>query len=175
MADLHNDVRMLFEIFDDTQNRVLHDRIWTGEGTLTFEGHDWIGVGAIVAVSEAKAEFGAPSSRLELAIAATDPAVRAAAERDPGPRRCELRWIYATDGETWQAVPRRHVGRLSAPVLGETTFSVTLELESGDRDNLAPVMWSDQDFRRRSEGGVTYGGGAYLAELEAGLTVRWPA
>ena len=168
------DVRILFELAPTTGPMTLADRLWSGEGVLTFEGEQWQGAGGIVEISAASAESGAPSSRFELSIGATDPSVRATT-RDPGPRGCTIRWIVSDDdGATWTAVPRRVIGRLSAPQLEADRIRVTLELENGDRIPRAPVLWSDQDFRSRDTESVTFGGGVYLAELEAGVQVEWP-
>ena len=169
-----NDVRILFELAPTTGAMTLADRLWSGEGVLTFEGEQWQGVGGVVEINAASAESGAPSSRLEITLAATDPSVRATV-RDPGPRGCTIRWIVSDDeGATWTAVPRKVIGRLSAPLLESDRIRLTLELENGDRIPRAPVLWSDQDFRSRDTEGVTFGGGVYLAELEAGVQVEWP-
>ena len=170
--DSEHDMRILFEVLSDTQNAFLNDRVWTGIGNLTFGGQTYTGIGSVVDIAPAPSEMGAPSSRMTLVLAASDPAVRAAAFRDPGPRKCRLRWIYSTDeGATWTAVPRQVSAILSSPVLGPATYSLTLELETGERDPNAPKFWSDQDFLTRD---AAYKGGRFAQALEEGLFVEWP-
>ena len=170
-----NDVRIIFEV-EAGSPPTGYDRVWTGEGILTFEGNEYLPGGGLIAVSPAVSEAGAPSRRLELTLDTSDATVRAAI-RDPGPRVATMRWIVSTDGgATWSAVPRRVVGRLSAPRRpSPDELVLSIELESGDRIRKAPAMWSDQDWRQLDTELVTYGGGEYLAQLEAGLTVQWPA
>ena len=167
-----HDMRILFEVLSDEQNAFLNDRVWTGIGDLVFGGDTFKGIGNVVDVAPAPSEMGAPSTRMDLILAATDPAVRAAAFRDPGPRKCRLRWIFSTDdGVTWTAVPKQVSAILSSPILGPATYSLTLELETGERDPNAPKFWSNQDFQTRD---ASYTGGRFAQALEEGLFVEWP-
>ena len=167
-----HDMRILFEVLSDEQNAFLHDRVWTGIGDLTFESAVYKGIGGVVDMAPAVSEMGAPSSRMDLVLDATDPMVRAAAFRDPGPRKCRLRWITSDDnGATWTAVPKQVRAILTSPILGPATYSLTLELETGERDPEAPKFWSNQDFLTRSP---EYQGGRFAQALEEGIFVEWP-
>ena len=172
-VELLYDVRMVLEIVDPS-NYWPNDNLWTGEGSLTVDGTTYSGVGRVVSVGEVADEIGPPSSRIEIAIDATDAATRAAALRDFGRLGTRLRWIWRTRSGDWAFVRRSYVGTLSEGGVAGSVYTVELELEKGEGDLVRPLIWSHETCVERSPTGAEYLGMEYMAQLESGLAVVWP-
>ena len=169
------EVRVTMEV-SDPDNKFVRDRVWSGEGTLTFEGETWIGgIGGELEIENAVSRIGAPNERMRIHINLTTPAQRALALTDPGPLQIRIGYIYRTPGtSTWTRLQRYQVGWLSEPTLDGGRYSITLEYESGRDNSVGPIMWSYEAIQARGTATVKCKGGEWIPSLVGGRTEDWP-
>ena len=147
-------------------------RLWSGDQPLTLEGTTYA-PGHGITLLHAANEIGAPSRRVTCSFAIVDAASRAMLMQDPGPQMVEVRFVESTDkGGSWRFAPGRYIGRLSRPSIAGGLFSVELETYRGDADRGRPLKWShERQVKRGSGGDLAF---EMAADLQSGLTVRWP-
>ena len=158
-------VRMLLE-FQDPRNTWGADRIWTGEGTLNYDGAMWLGIGDLLGAGAINVTVDGRGT-YTFVMTLVDSTVRAAALRDLGVLGVIVQWVQSTDGVAWGRVPIRVDGRLSASKVKRSTLEATVDLREFDRS--VRLLWSHEHFIARG-----YTGARYLPELAESRDIKWP-
>ena len=120
----------------------LGTNIWTGQGTLTLDGTDYMGAPGILEVSGFGSSPDNDEETASLSLLLPSVEMRLQFLRDFGPKRCILSQVYSKDfGITWHRIPRRFVGRLSGPTVADDRYSITIVSRKYDVDRGEALHW----------------------------------
>lgn len=149
------------------------NRWWSGEGTLAFETHNWLGAryrdgGMLMDISAARYTEALPGRRTTARLAVTSESARALLSVDLGAIDLTIGWIWRTPFGGWSRIPRYFTGRVGASVLKDGVFEVEIETYLGDIDRGIPEYWSHETAQE----GDLYAEQA--RELSEGSPSRWP-
>lgn len=147
-------------------------RIWTGQGDLTLNSEDYVGMGDALTVSELELSSGEPDRRLQIVLSGIKTTRRSQFIQDLGPLVTTVQWLRSEDyGQTW-VVTSTFTGRLSRPVIQDGQIVVELETERGDVDRGKVVRWSheDQGLRFTGDKGLEY----MRVLAQQGIDTTWP-
>ena len=151
--------------------------LWSGFQPMTFSGKTYMGCSdedgnCLVSVSEVEQSLDQPNRRMTVALAMTDPAVRARFMQDFGPLPVRIQWLLGG----WQGTGFRSTGFsfhgfMSKPKLLDGLYTVEIETYLGDVDRGEPVKWSHESQQVRHPGDIGFNS---MRQLASGLEIKWP-
>jgi len=167
-------------LFVENHFNAVTSRNWTGLGTITLAGHDWIGTGELVQLGAL--QFGGDDAApgLTMTLSGVDPAFVSEARTMPSVHGLE-QFIYLQffDADTLAPVgdfyelDRRFLDVIGFSIQGPGAASVSLSSESEwtGLNTAAYQDWSNADQQALFPGDR---GLEYIADLVYGQRIKWP-
>jgi len=107
-------------------------RVWTGTGTITFNGHDFAGIGSLAGVGTISEGSDVSAMGTSVVLSGIDPALLGESLNDIQPGLQAIVWLGLLQNGIVLSVYSCFSGIIDAPSIhvGTDTISITLNLES---------------------------------------------
>lgn len=146
---------------------------WTSaEEDIEIGGETYRG-SRVVSVADVELTDGLPDGRAGFSVAVPEDADYDALSEDSGPVEVIVGWAKSTDnGQTWTALSRKVVGRMSTATIEGRVVNVEIETLRGDVDRGGVATWSHEDQQAEFAGDLGFEYARALAEGD--VEIGWP-
>ena len=152
-------------------------RWWSGEGTRTFDGHEYegalLGAGnSLIEITGVEATVERPDTQAQVKFSMTASDIRRRMQQHLGTIAADVRWMKSLDGgETYIDMNKRLVGKVSGIEYDSPIITATIISWLAD-DYMKPLKWSHESYSQRYPGSKAF---EYASEFaRENPTFDWP-